>query len=146
VGPPIFDDTDTRASGPRRSRSPDSQRQARIPSTESTLRRLHQCTSAVVCPIAIFLVFYEELRLALCLTPGKQTQRRGTLPRRNKRHDDVLNLHSSVLEVFELCPLAQIPPPTGAPLIPVDCIPDDSRCRGASRNHGRLPQLAICVI
>ena len=47
AGPPIFNDADTGAGGPRRSRSPDSQRQARIPSAESTRRRLHQRTSAV---------------------------------------------------------------------------------------------------
>jgi len=94
--PPIFDDADTGAGGPRRSRSPDSQRQARISSTESTLRPLHQRTSAVVCPSTIHPVFHKELRrLALCLTPGKQTQHRGTFPRhtpervRNKRHDNV---------------------------------------------------------
>ena len=50
AGPQIFDDADTGAGGPRRSRSPDSQRQARIPSAENTLRRVHQRTSAGVCP------------------------------------------------------------------------------------------------
>ena len=37
TGPPIFDDADNRVSGPHRSCSPDSQRQARIPSAESAL-------------------------------------------------------------------------------------------------------------
>ena len=53
TGPPILDDAGSGAGGPRRSRSPDSQREARIPSAESTLRRLHQRTSAVVCPSTI---------------------------------------------------------------------------------------------
>ena len=45
--PRIFDDVDTGAGGPRRSRSPNSQRQARIPSAKSTRRYLQQRTSAV---------------------------------------------------------------------------------------------------
>ena len=36
AGPPFFVDVDTGAGGPRRSRSPDRQRQARIPYAEST--------------------------------------------------------------------------------------------------------------
>ena len=72
---------DLRLGGPRRSRSPDSQRQMRIPSAESTLRRLHQRVGAVVCPSTIPLVFHEGLRLEPRLTPGKQALQRGTLPR-----------------------------------------------------------------
>ena len=108
AGPPGFDDADTRAGSPRCSRSPDSQRQARIPSSESTLRRLQQRASAVASHRTMLSVFQEELRLALCLTPGKQAQRRGTPPRhtsqriRNKRHDDVHILCLGELEALEL--------------------------------------------
>ena len=148
--PPIVDDADTGAGGPRRSRSPDSQRQARIPSAESTLRRLNQRTSAVVCPSTIPPVFYEELRLALCLTPGKQTQRRGTLPRhtpqrvRNERHDDVHILRPGVLEALELSPLAQLISLIDTPLIPVYCIPDEGvRQRNVSEDRSHPPKVLV---
>jgi hypothetical protein len=98
---------------PRHSHSPDSHRYARIPSAKSTLRRLHQRTSADVCPSTIPPVIHEELRHALCLTLGKQTQRRGTLPRhtlqrvRNKRHENAHILRPGVLEILDLRPLAR---------------------------------------
>jgi len=117
---------------------------ARIPSAESTLRRLHRRTSAVVRPSTIPPVFPEELRLAPCLTPGKQTRRRGTLPRhtpqrvRHREHDDLHILRPGVLGALELRPLAQILSLIGAPPIPVDCIPDEGvRQRNDSKDRSQ---------
>ena len=149
AGPPIFDDAESGAGDPRRSRSPDSQRQACIPSAGSTPRRLRQRTSAVVCPSTTPPVFHKELRLALCPTPGNQTQCVDTLPRhkpqrvRNERHDDV-HILPGVLNVLELRPLAQLLFLIGSTPIPVDCIPDEGvRQRNVSKDRSQSPMVLV---